>query len=54
MTVNKRNKKCERKNTEMVKNKSYYEMRLAKLAANGETMNMRLINKIKRKLRKLA
>ena len=35
----------------MVKDIQYYEMRLAKLIANGETMNHALINKVKRKLR---
>ena len=38
----------------MIKDKRYYELRIAKLAANGESMNQRLINKAKRKLRKFA
>lgn len=38
----------------MIKDITYYEMRIAKLAANGETMNYRLIQKAKRKLRKMA
>ena len=37
----------------MIKDRNYYEIRLAKLIANGETMNGRLINKIRRKLRGL-
>lgn len=37
----------------MIKDKTYYEMRIAKMAAKGETMNQRLINKCKRKLRAL-
>ena len=37
----------------MIKDRNYYEIRLAKLIANGETMNARLINKIRRKLRGL-
>jgi hypothetical protein len=37
----------------MIKDKTYYELRLAKLTANGETMNHRLIQKVKRKLRAL-
>ena len=37
----------------MIKNKIYYELRIAKMIANGETMNQRLINKCKRKLRKM-
>ena len=36
---------------DMIKDRAYYELRLAKLIANGETMNARLINKVKRKLR---
>ena len=39
--------------TTMIKDRNYYEIRLAKLIANGETMNARLINKIRRKLRGL-
>ena len=35
----------------MIKNREYYELRLAKLIASGETMNHALINKVKRKLR---
>ena len=38
----------------MIKDRTYYELRLAKLIANGETMNMPLINKVKRKLRAIA
>jgi hypothetical protein len=38
----------------MIKDRTYYELRLAKLTANGETMNMRLINKVKRKLRAIV
>ena len=38
----------------MIKDRNYYEIRLAKLIANGETMNGRLINKIRRKLRGLT
>ena len=38
----------------MIKDKTYYELRLAKLIANGETMNMRLINKVKRKMRAIV
>jgi hypothetical protein len=37
----------------MIKDMTYYELRLAKLIANGETMNARLINKVKRKIRTL-
>lgn len=37
----------------MIKDKTYYELRLAKLIANGETMNHRLIQKVKRKIRAL-
>ena len=37
----------------MIKDITYYELRLAKLIANGETMNARLINKVKRKIRAL-
>ena len=37
----------------MIKDMTYYELRLAKLIANGETMNARLINKVKRKIRAL-
>jgi hypothetical protein len=37
----------------MIKDMIYYELRLAKLIANGETMNARLINKVKRKIRAL-
>lgn len=37
----------------MIKDIAYYELRLAKLIANGETMNARLINKVKRKIRAL-
>jgi hypothetical protein len=37
----------------MIRDKAYYELRLAKLIANGETMNIRLINKVKRKMRAL-
>ena len=37
----------------MIKDRNYYEIRLAKLIANGETMNGRLINKIRRKLRSM-
>ena len=36
----------------MIKDKIYYELRLAKLISNGEMSNKRLINKVKRKLRK--
>ena len=36
----------------MIKNKQYYELRLAMLIAKGEVRNARLINKVKRKLRK--
>lgn len=38
----------------MIKDKTYYELRLAKLIANGETMNARLINKVKRKMRAIV
>ena len=37
----------------MIKDKAYYEMRIAKMAAKSETMNQRLINKCKRKVRAL-
>lgn len=33
--------------------KEHYENRIAKLYSHGEVMNQRLINKMKRKLRKL-
>lgn len=33
--------------------KEHYENRIAKLCSHGEVMNQRLINKMKRKLRKL-
>ena len=36
----------------MIKDKTYYELRLAMLIAKGEVRNARLINKVKRKLRK--
>jgi hypothetical protein len=36
----------------MIKDKTYYELRLALLTAKGETKNAPLINKVKRKLRK--
>ena len=38
----------------MVKDYRYYEVRLAKLIANGETMNHALINKVKRKMRAMT
>ena len=38
----------------MKKTYQYYENRLARLKANGETMNMRIINKIKRKMRAMS
>ena len=37
----------------MIKDMQYYQNRLAKLIANGETMNYRLIQKVKRKMRAL-
>jgi hypothetical protein len=36
----------------MIKDKTYYELRLAMLTAKGEVRNAPLINKVKRKLRK--
>jgi hypothetical protein len=36
----------------MIKDKTYYELRYAMLIGKGETKNARLINKVKRKLRK--
>ena len=36
----------------MIKDKTYYELRLAMLIGKGETKNAPLINKVKRKLRK--
>ena len=35
----------------MIKDYQYYAIRLAKLIANGETMNHSLIQKVKRKMR---
>ena len=37
----------------MIKDRTYYEIRRAKLIAKGETMNRTLINKIDRKLRSM-
>lgn len=37
----------------MIKDRTYYELRLAKLTAKGEVMNRPLINKVLRKLRNL-
>ena len=34
--------------------KEHYENRIAKLLAHGEVINQRLINKMKRQLRKIA
>ena len=35
----------------MIRDEQYYKLRYAKLIANGEVMNKRLINKVLRKMR---